>query len=208
MRQQEREMIQINGVSYRRPQRPVVVVCIDGGDPEYLEDGWTRGLLPNMKRFVEEGFYRTAEGTIPSFTCPNNMSLATGAPPVVHGVSGNFHLDRRSGQPVPMTGPEMLRTRSIMTEFALRGASVVSITAKDKLRAQLGKDMPLDSGRAINFSAQYADRCALDDNGIEGVLQALDRPLPDMYSDDLSLFVLDAGLWLLRERRPHLLYLS
>ena len=200
--------IQLNGVDYGWPERPVVVVCIDGGDPEYLLSGLEKGILPNVQRLMAAGFSTTARGTMPSFTCPNNMSLATGAPPSMHGVSGNFHLDRATGEAVPMTGPEMLRTRSVLAEFARHGAGVVCITAKDKLRAQLGKEMPIESGKVINFSAQCADQCSAAVNGIEDVLKLMDRPLPDMYSADLSLFVLDAGIRLLRTVHPQLSYLS
>ena len=28
--------IHLNGVAYRRPDRPVVVVCIDGSEPDYI----------------------------------------------------------------------------------------------------------------------------------------------------------------------------
>ena len=48
----------------------------------------------------------------------------------------------------------------------------------------------------------------MEENGIEVALAFVGRPLPDMYSADLSLFVLDAGLRLLEERRPDILYLS
>ncbi len=200
--------VQLNGVTYQWPRDPVVVVCIDGGDPDYLASGCARGLLPHIQRFMAEGFHTLAQGTMPSFTCPNNMSIATGAPPSVHGVSGNYHLDRGTGEPVAMTGPEMLRSRTVLAEFARQGAAVVSITAKDKLRAQLGKDMPVTPGRAVNFSAQCADRVSLAENGIEGVLEYVGRPLPDMYSADLSLFVLRAGVRLLQTVRPQLMYLS
>ena len=37
------------------------------------------------------------------------MSIATGVPGSVHGISGNFYLDRDTGQAVVMTGPELLR---------------------------------------------------------------------------------------------------
>jgi phosphonoacetate hydrolase len=84
----------------------------------------------------------------------------------------------------------------------------VSITAKDKLREQLGKDMPVTPGKAVNFSAQYADRCLTATHGIEDVLAFVERPAPDMYSADLSLFVLEAGLRLLRTQKPELMYLS
>jgi len=197
----------VNGTDYRWPGRPVVVVCIDGGDPAYVEHGLSAGIIPNMARWMEEGFHTVAHGTMPSFTCPNNMSIVTGCPPSVHGISGNFFLDRETNEPVVMTGPELLEVPSIMSAFSRNGATVVSATAKDKLRAQLQKDMDL-SGGSVSISSQFADRCTLEDNGIEDMLEFVGRPLPDMYSAALSLFVLDAGIKLLETRRPDILYLS
>ena len=203
----EKTSVDLNGVTYRWPSRPVVVVCIDGGDPEYFEHGLEAGIIPNIERFMKEGFFTVARGSMPSFTCPNNMSIVTGTEPVEHGISGNFYLDRETGEPVVMTGPELLRKRSIMSEFSRHGARVVSITAKDKLRQQLQKDMDL-SGGSISISSQYAGHCTMAENGMENVLEFVGRGQPDMYSDDLSLFVLDAGIKLLEERRPDILYLS
>ncbi len=199
--------IELNGIHYRRPSRPVAVVCIDGGDPKYMAQGLKDGIIPNIERFMTEGFSTIARGSMPSFTCPNNMSIVTGTEPEVHGISGNFYLNRETNEPVVMTGPELLRTRSVMSEFSRHGAQVVSITAKDKLRQQLQKDMDL-SGGSMSFSAQHADQCTLAENGIEDVLTYVGRPQPDMYSADLSLFVLDAGIKLLETRRPDILYLS
>ena len=201
------ETIELNGTAYTLPSRPVAVVCIDGGDPEYFDAGIREGIIPNIERFMENGFYAVARGSMPSFTCPNNMSIVTGTEPVEHGISGNFYLDRETGEPVVMTGPELLRKRSIMSEFSRHGARVVSITAKDKLRKQLQKDMDL-SGGSVSFSSQYADRCSMEENGIDNALEFVGQPLPDMYSAELSLFVLDAGIKLLETRRPDLLYLS
>lgn len=82
-----------NGTAYRRPRRPVVVVCIDGGDPRYLQQFLGDGSLRHIARFVREGFAVVADGSMPSFTCPNNMSIITGTPTSVHGISGNFYLD-------------------------------------------------------------------------------------------------------------------
>ena len=197
----------VNGAAYRRPDHPIVVVCIDGGDPAYLEHGVAAGIIPNMERYMKEGFHTVAHGTMPSFTCPNNMSIVTGRPASVHGISGNFYLDRATNEPVVMTGPELLKVPSVMSEFSRHGARVASITAKDKLRRQLQKGMDLSNG-SVSFSSQHADRCTMEENGIEDALGLVGRPLPDMYSAELSLFVLDAGLKLLEERRPDVLYLS
>lgn len=199
--------IQLNGITYRWPLHPVVVVCIDGGDPAYIEQGLRDGIIPNIARFMQEGFSSIADGTVPSFTCPNNMSIITGAPPAVHGISGNYYLDADTREAVVMTGPELLRSRTILAEFAAAGAQVISITAKDKLRKQLGKDLDMSRGN-ISFSSEKADRCTLLENGIEDVLKYVGMPLPDMYSMDLSLFVLEAGVKLLEEERPDLMYLS
>jgi len=196
-----------NGTTYRRPDGPLAVVCIDGGDPAYFASGLKDGIIPNIARFMKEGFSTVADGTVPSFTCPNNMSIVTGRPASVHGISGNFYLDRKTGEAVVMTGPELLRADSIMAAFSRKGAKVVSITAKDKLRQQLGKNMDLSRG-SVSFSSQHADRCTMTENGIEDALAFVGQPLPDMYSADLSLFVLDAGIKLLETRRPDLLYLS
>ena len=198
--------VHLNDVAYRGPRVPVVVVCIDGGDPAYLERGVAEGLLPTVERFQREGFGALAQGTMPSFTCPNNISIITGAPPAVHGISGNFYLNE-AGEAVVMTGPELMRSRTILAQFADAGASVVSITAKDKLRRQLGKDLDLARG-SVSFSAEFADQCTLAENGIENVLELAGMAQPDMYSGELSLFVLEAGIQLLQRRRPDLMYLS
>ena len=203
----EKSAVTVNGTAYRWPRRPVVVVCIDGGDPAYLRRFLDEGAVPNIARFIAQGFGTVADGSMPSFTCPNNMSIITGTPTSKHGISGNFYLDTATWQPVVMTGPELLRGDTILQQFADAGAKVVSITAKDKLRKQLGKGLDVSKGH-VSFSSEYASRCTLADNGIQNVLEFVGMPQPDMYSMELSLFVLEAGVKLLAQRRPDLLYLS
>lgn len=205
--QENAKGVEVNGSSYRWPQRPVVVVCIDGGDPAYLDQYLADGTTPNIRRFIEQGFACVAEGSMPSFTCPNNMSIITGTPTSRHGISGNFYLDTETWQPVVMTAPELLRADTILARFAAAGASVVSITAKDKLRRQLQKGLELAQGH-VSFSSEFASRCTLAENGIENVLDYVGMAQPGMYSMELSLFVLEAGVKLMRERRPTLMYLS
>lgn len=197
----------INEKTYNWPQRPTVVVCIDGGDPQYLKQYLAEGIIPNIARFIEQGYGTVAKGSMPSFTCPNNMSIITGTPTSKHGISGNYYLDTSTWQPVVMTGPELLRGQTILAGFAEAGAKVVTITAKDKLRKQLGKGLDVSQGH-ITFSSEFADVCTLSENGIENVLQYVGMPKPSMYSMGLSLFVLQAGLKLLKERRPELMFLS
>src|SRR5437764_13362611 len=43
----------VNGVCYRFPARPVVVICNDGGDPAYLDHALDDGIVPNIARFMK-----------------------------------------------------------------------------------------------------------------------------------------------------------
>ena len=199
--------IEFNGVVYRWPREPVVVVCIDGGDPTYLDRCLEDGVIPNIEAFMNGGFSAIAESVVPSLTNPNNLSIVTGSPPSVHGISGNYFLDPETGAEVMMTDPELVRSESVLAKFSRAGAGVVAITAKDKLRGILSQNLDLDGGSAC-FSAEHADRCTLDENGIDNVLDLVGWPLPDVYSAELSLFVLEAGVKLLERDRPDLIYLS
>ena len=38
--------ILVNGRRYRWPGRPVVVVCIDGSEPDYIERAVAAGVMP------------------------------------------------------------------------------------------------------------------------------------------------------------------
>jgi phosphonoacetate hydrolase len=203
----KRSPITVNGVQYRWPDKPLVVVCIDGGDPAYFRRFLAEGAIPNIARFVKQGFSAVAEGTMPSFTCPNNMSIITGTPASRHGISGNYYLDTATGKPIVMTGPELLRGDTILSKFAAAGGKVISITAKDKLRKQLGKNLDVSKGN-ISFSSEFASKVNLKEHGIEDVLSLTGMAQPDMYSMELSLFVLEAGIKLLERERPDLMYLS
>jgi phosphonoacetate hydrolase len=201
------EMIALNGRFYCRPRRPTVVICADGCDPAYIEAGIEAGVLPTIARWREAGFYAVADAAMPTFTNPNNLSIVTGAPPSVHGISGNFALDRDSGAEVMMTDPDMVRSDTILALMSQAGVPLAAITAKDKLRRMLGRGMAIGA-RGICFSSERVDDCTPAEHGISEVEALVGCPKPDMYSADLSLFVLDAGIRLVEQRRAELLYLS
>ena len=188
------DTIELNGRRYQRPTRPTVIICADGVDPRYLEQGIPAGVFPTIGSFAQDGFLATAQAAMPTFTNPNNVSIVTGAPPAVHGIAGNYCLDRASGREIMMTDPELMRSETILALLAARGVKVAAITAKDKLRRLLARGLD-----GIAFSSECADA---------GVEAMVGRKRPDMYSADLSLFVLDAGLQLLTHGAAELLYLS
>jgi phosphonoacetate hydrolase len=193
----------VNGRSYAWPSRPTVVICFDGCDPAYLDAARKHHAIPAFERMMRDGFAATALAAMPTFTNPNNISIICGVPPSVHGVSGNFYLDRQTGEEVMMVDATPMRAPTILAAFAAAGGGVVAITGKDKLRKALGQGL-----EGIVFSAEAAGACTLAENGIANVTALVGRRTPDAYSADLSLFVLDAGLRLLETRPVDLMYLS
>jgi phosphonoacetate hydrolase len=198
----------VNGRSYRFPTVPTIAVCIDGSEPGYIEAAIERGLAPNFERMMRTGANLRALSVIPSFTNPNNLSIITGMPPAVHGIAGNYFYDADAGEEVMMNDARFLRVKTIMQAFHNAGAKVAVVTAKDKLRALLGNGLDMGSGRAIAFSSEKADKANLRENGIEDVLEFIGKPLPDVYSEDLSEFVFAAGVRILQRHCPDIMYLS
>jgi phosphonoacetate hydrolase len=195
--------ITVNGKTNNWPKGPVLVLLIDGGDPSYVHAGFDQGLLPNFKKFMTEGFVSVAVGAMPSFTNPNNISVITGVPPSVNGISGNFFLNPATGQETMMDQPEFLRADSILAQFSQQGAKVVAIAAKNKLAKMLAYHL-----NGITFSAEKADQGTKKVNGIDDCLANVGKPLPSEYSGDLSLFALEAGVTILEREKPNLMYLS
>lgn len=198
------DQVQVNDRTYAFPSSPVVVVCVDGSEPAYHERAIAAGRMPFVESLLGSGSVLAADCVMPSFTNPNNMSIATGAPTGVHGICGNTFLDSGIGAEVLMNDPRFLRAVTIFAAFERAGASIAIVTAKDKLRRLLGHD--LQSG--ICFSAEKADTVTAQDNGITDVLSLVGRPLPSVYSADLSEFVMAAGVRLLETSRPDLMYLT
>jgi phosphonoacetate hydrolase len=196
--------VTVNGRTYQFPQHPTVIVCIDGCAPEYFTHGLARGALPALEHFQKHGVYTIAKAVIPSFTNPNNLSIVTGVPPAVHGISGNFFLDPETGEEVMMNETRFLRTGSILAALSQQGARVVVITAKDKLRLLLGQGLH----KGICFSAEKAHETTQAEHGIEHVNTLVGWDTPEVYSSLLSEFVMEAGLCLYKQHPPDVMYLS
>jgi phosphonoacetate hydrolase len=196
--------IRVNHRTYRWMDHPLVVVCVDGCQYEYLTAAVSAGAAPFIGRLLGgAGTSYLADCVMPSFTNPNNLSIVTGVPPSVHGICGNYFFDRERGEEVLMNDPRYLRTGTLLAAFADAGAKVAVITAKDKLRRLLGHKL-----KGICFSSEKANEATLAENGIENVLERVGMPLPDVYSAALSEFVFAAGVKIMERERPDLMYLS
>jgi phosphonoacetate hydrolase len=197
-----------NGRSYPIPKTTAIAICLDGCEPAYLDAAIADGLMPTLKRMRETGTDRLAHSVIPSFTNPNNLSIATGRPPSVHGICGNFLFDPDSGEEVMMNDVRFLRAPTIFQKFYEAGAKVAIVTAKDKLRALLGSGMAFDEDRARCFSAEKSASSTLTEHGQDAAADWLGMPQPDVYSAQLSEFVFAAGVKLMQEWSPDVMYLT
>ena len=186
--------VTLNGARYHWPDKPLVVVCVDGSEPAYIPEAIRAGVAPFLARLRTSGTVLEADCVIPSFTNPNNLSIVTGAPPAVHGICGNYFFDRDAGTEVMMNDPKYLRCGTLLAAFADAGAKVAVVTAKDKLRTLLGHKL-----KGTCFSAEKADAATVALVGM---------PVPSVYSAELSEFVFAAGVKLMERDRPDLMYLS
>jgi len=175
--------VAVNGRTYRWPSRPVVVVCLDGSAFEYIDRAMAAGVAPYLQSLSGLKFFRLVESALPSFTNPNNASIVTGVPSSVHGISGNFFLDRETGKTVMMNDASFLRADTILSAFSRAGARVAVVTAKDKLRRLVG-------------------------HGVSGPCLSIEATGVDVYSAALSEQALAEGVRLLASTSPDLLYLS
>lgn len=203
-----KKSIQVNSRKYSIPNKCAVVICLDGSEPEYFDLAIENGLMPNLAKLCDKGTVKLADSAMPSFTNPNNISIATGRPSSVHGICGNYLLDPETQQEVMMNDVRFLRCPTIFSKFLDAGLRVAVVTAKDKLRNLLGAGLSFKKKRAICFSAERGNQTTLAINGIDNACRWLGRPLPTVYSADLSEFVLAAGVKLMREWKPDIMYLS
>ena len=193
---------------YLTPKTCAIAICLDGCEPEYLDVAIAEGLMPNLKRIRAVGTDRLAHSVIPSFTNPNNLSIATGRPPSVHGICGNFLFDPDTGEEVMMNDVRFLRAPTVFSKFYEAGSRVAVVTAKDKLRALLGAGLKFDEDRAVAFSSERSGETTKAEHGIDNASAWLGMPVPEVYSADLSEFVFAAGVKLLKEWKPDVMYLS
>jgi phosphonoacetate hydrolase len=191
---------QANGRSYRAPERPVLAVCADGWDPDYVDDALERRLMPRLaETLTAGGTYALARAQVPTFTNPNNVAIVTGVSAAENGVAGNHYLDGSGGE-VQVTDPSFLRATTIYAAAARAGVPVLCVTAKDKLRRLLA------TGGVPAFSAELAHEQGLDDG--TPITDVVGRPNPGIYDWELSIYAIDLALALADRLEARLVYAS
>lgn len=193
-------MITVNNRRYNPPSHPVVAICLDGTAPDYLTTAADQ--MPQLAVIKGKGSFGLVQSAIPSFTNPNNTALVSGVPSSENGICGNFYYDPGRNEEVMMNDPEYLRCPTILSAFSQSGYSVGAITAKDKLRKLLGKDLC-----GICFSIERSEGVELGEEGLS-VRDLVGRPAPGIYDPEISIYCLEAGVRLMERHQLNVLYLS
>ena len=60
--------LQVNGRNYPWMKYPVVVVCVDGCEQEYINQAIQAGVAPFFKKMAAQGTVLTGDCVVPSFT--------------------------------------------------------------------------------------------------------------------------------------------
>ena len=185
---------------YRMPEAPVLAICGDGWDPEYVEDALDRRLMPRLaESLLTGGLYTVGRAQIPTFTNPNNVAIITGVCAARNGIAGNHYRDR-DGREVQVTDPSFLRAETIHAAAQAAGVQALCVTAKDKLRRLLA------AGGVPSFSAERAHEQHLPDG--RAATDLIGQPNPGIYDWELSPYTIDLALALARELRSRLVYVS
>ena len=172
----------------RRMNRTVVIITIDGLDPEYLRvcDA------PNLAALGRGGFSAVGKCMMPSVTNVNNVSIVTGRWPSEHGISSNYRKLRETGEGVYMESAGHILAETFFQRAARVGARSILSTSKDKLRTLLS------DGADEAVSSERPPRWAVD---------ALGEP-PPIYSLEVNGWTIRAAALAMKRRPADVVYIS
>ena len=167
-------------------RRKILIVCIDGFGPEYLKMSPT----PTMDRIAKEGSFAVGRSVVPSVTNINNISIITGSPPGVHGITSNYWFDRENGDEYYMESPDFLLAETVLQKAKKNGKSTALLTAKRKLMGLL------NTGSDYSLTAEDPPPEMAEKLG----------PSPGIYTPDINVWLFKALLLTLIDRDPDVVY--
>ena len=165
-----------------------LIICLDGVGPDYLSNA----TAPTLDKLGKLGWRTVGLGAVPSVTNVNNVSLITGGPPALHGITTNYYLDRVRGKGVYMEEADFILAPTMFERATLAGRRSALITAKDKLRTLLKR------GATETISAESPPAWLVEQLG----------PPPPILSVEVNHWLFRAAAALCRARPPALLYLT
>lgn len=168
--------------------RPLLLLCLDGCGPGYLEAAET----PTLDYLGRAGERWLAQAAVPTVTNVNLASLLTASPPSAHGITGNSWFPAPGAELAYMEEQEQLRAPSVFRRVRERGGTTALLTAKHKLQHLFARDVTW--------------ACSVEEPA--GWALAAAGPPPDIYSAAANPWLLRAAMGLVGRERPDLLVLA
>ncbi len=141
--------------------RSVVVLGIDGMDPNFLERHWD--ALPNLDRLRREGEFKHLETTMPPQSPVAWSTFITGRDPGGHGLFDFVHRDPKSMMPI----------------------SAMSMAAQGSRTISLGSyELPISAGKVISFRAGTPFWQILSQHHIPTEVVRMPTDFPPVHCDD------------------------
>ena len=137
--------------------KKVIVIGIDGMDPQLLNNFVTRGEMPNFKKMISQQAYSTLGTTMPPQSPVAWASFITGCNPGGHGIFDFIHRDPAKFSPYLSTSRTTGSSESI----------------------DIGKySFPLSGGKVENLRRGPAFWTTLEENGIPATMFAMPANFP------------------------------
>ncbi len=141
--------------------KSVVVLGIDGMDPNFLERHWD--VLPNLNQLRQEGEFKRLETTMPPQSPVAWSTFITGRDPGGHGIFDFVHRDPQTMAPI-----------SAMS-MAAQGSKTLSLGAYE---------LPLTSGKVVSFRKGKPFWQILSEHHIPTDIVRMPTDFPPVHCDD------------------------
>ncbi len=168
--------------------KPIVIIVIDGFDPEYIQACNT----PNLDEVYSKGFLKVGRCMMPSVTNVNNVSLVTGLYPESHGINCNYWLDTETGRETYMESADFILAETLFQKADRLGKRTLMVSSKDKLRTLIG------AGATVAFSSEQP---------LDQIVSVLGDP-PPIYSLEVNGWIVRAADHLMSESFFDVVYIA
>ena len=110
------------------PSRPgrIVVLGLDGMDPETVDLLMAEGKMPNFATLRQEGAYGRLRSSAPLLSPIIWTTIATGKPPVEHGIAHFVAINEKTGEQLPVTST-MRRVKALWNILSDAGRRVAVV---------------------------------------------------------------------------------
>ena len=167
---------------------PIVIIIIDGFDPEYLQACTT----PNIDELCSQGFLKIGRSMMPSVTNVNNVSLVTGLYPESHGINCNYWLNSDTGRETYMESADFILADTLFQKADRIGKRSLMVSSKDKLRTLIG------THATVGFSSEQP---------LKEVVSTVGTP-PPIYSLEVNGWIMQAADHLMSKENFDVVYIA